>query len=679
MSHRALTSLVLLVGLVGLMSAAAGAEDRYQVVNGPKDMYFGHISFVEAQGDGKDPVVLRAGALEPEPATLNLPIGPGDTIRTSDVRRCEIQFDTGTIVRLDVATELRVETILAQSLSSSRDISNLVLNRGRIYIMYKEYKGSEIFQVLTEHAALKMKHNTVAIVKAAEDGSTDVQVKLGKVSVLFGAAAPAAETREIGQQERLIILAGDQVQVASYIADTDFELWNDEINRDFAKLHKGQSALPAPIRNLPLAVQYFAEKYGSMYGEWIWHNLYGYVWRPFYNDRYPWGTWSPYIYGRWSVLGGQMFWVPGEPWGWVPYHLGIWHWDKEKGWVWLPGSFFAPAWADWAFFYGYWSWRPWSLWDWYYGDSFFWYANNAWFYGWGGYDQWYPNGYYPPGWPGFLGDGQVKPRKPPLTKVTIGQLKKPGAPRLPMPKELKDAFGRTTVGLERNYAGLRESVQKIRGSLVLVPGKDLNTRNVNEKLVPFDKVPKPPGEPVNKTIVAGPEIEGRAALAWRAREAMDKAEREARQLPGGVRPAEAVRGAAPPSGPVLRGGDGASFERSVERMKSFHNLGPGRFRDWNPDLRLAAQIGVSIEYRSARNEVYCPELRFSSRDRSLGNMGGGPRLTDGGVAGGGWGGGGGSFGSGGSGSSGSQPAGSTPASGGGSARSGGSGGGNRKG
>jgi hypothetical protein len=116
-------------------------------------------------------------------------------------------------------------------------------------------------------------------------------------------------------------------------------------------------------------------------------------------------------------------------------------------------------------------------------------------------------------------------------------------------------------------------------------------------------------------------------------------------------------------------------------MKSFHNLGPSRFRDWNPDLKLAAQLGVSIEYRSGRNEVYCPELKFSSRDREMGHLGREPRLGSDGVSGGGWGGGG-SFGSGGSsgsGSSGSQQSGTTHTSGGGSAREGGGGGGNRKG
>ena len=56
-----------------------------------------------------------------------------------------------------------------------------------------------------------------------------------------------------------------------------------------------------------------------------------------------------------------------------------------------------------------------------------------------------------------------------------------------------------------------------------------------------------------------------------------------------------------------------------------------RFRDWNPDLRVARSLGVRIEYSSVRNEVRCPELRLTSRDRERpGGMA--PHLTSQGVS-----------------------------------------------
>ncbi|MGZ5497041.1 MAG: FecR domain-containing protein, partial [Candidatus Aminicenantales bacterium] len=179
MKNRAIRSAIF--GAI-LLAAAAGlwAAENYKVANGPKDFYFGHISYIEPTPGGTDPVVLREGGAAPEPGVLNLPIGPGDTIRTSGDRRCEIQFDTGTIVRLDVETEVRIETILARSLSSPEELSVLTLGKGRVYVMYKEYDRKEMFQVLTPNAAVKMRPNSVAMLTAAADGTTEAQVNNGR-------------------------------------------------------------------------------------------------------------------------------------------------------------------------------------------------------------------------------------------------------------------------------------------------------------------------------------------------------------------------------------------------------------------------------------------------------------------------------------------------------------------
>ena len=38
---------------------------------------------------------------------------------------------------------------MAQSLSSTSQVSNLVLRRGRGYVMYKQFNSRELFQILT--------------------------------------------------------------------------------------------------------------------------------------------------------------------------------------------------------------------------------------------------------------------------------------------------------------------------------------------------------------------------------------------------------------------------------------------------------------------------------------------------------------------------------------------------
>lgn len=584
-------------GLAIIIAASwLGAAEHYKVVNGPKDFYYGHISYIEPTPEGTGPVVLREGRPEPEAAVLNLPIGPGDTVRTSADRRCEVQFDTGTIVRLDFNTVVRVETILARSLSGLQSISNLALDRGRIYVMYKEYNRGEMFQVLTPNAAVKMKHNSVVIVAAAEDGSTEAQVKYGKARALFGADVELLTDKAVEKGERLIVQKDNQSQLAPAIADTDFELWNKDVNAHFDDLHEGLTALPKPIQKLPPAVFYFAQTYGNRFGEWLWDDYYGYIWRPFIDTHlYPWG-WQPYYYGQWTYASGQMFWVPQEPWGWVPYHLGVWQWDKKHGWVWLPGSLFASAWATWDFYFGYACWRPWSLFDWMGGFGP---------YGMGSYGFSYMNGGWNYDWPYMEGTGAPWPEgMPRRTVISKGMLKQPAATSYPVPPELKGALKRVTAAVWSGDPRLRDSAGATPRHLVFVNGADLKARAVNEKALTWDQVPKAGAPPSKESPSARRPVDPRREAARVLRGAGTPAS----ALPRGDRPSgEAAAARNPSLAPPLS-------ERPAAPARPAE--GPGaRFRDWNPDLRVARELGVRIEYSSARNEVICPELGISSKDR----------------------------------------------------------------
>jgi hypothetical protein len=51
-----------------------------------------------------------------------------------------------------------------------------------------------------------------------------------------------------------------------------------------------------------------------------------------------------------------------------------------------------------------------------------------------------------------------------------------------------------------------------------------------------------------------------------------------------------------------------------------------RFRDWNPDVKVARKAGISIRYSSRSNEVRCPELNISSRHVSGSRGYEGPRV-----------------------------------------------------
>jgi hypothetical protein len=52
------------------------------------------------------------------------------------------------------------------------------------------------------------------------------------------------------------------------------------------------------------------------------------------------------------------YWVSEEPWAWACYHYGSWQFDPYYGWVWIPGTEWAPAWVTWRESNDYIGWAP---------------------------------------------------------------------------------------------------------------------------------------------------------------------------------------------------------------------------------------------------------------------------------------------------------------------------------
>lgn len=583
---------------------------HYKIVTGAKNFYFGHISYVEVKHDGRDPVVFREGQTRPEVALLNLPLGPGDVIQTSDARRCEIQFDNGTIVRLDFNTELKIETILAPSLSTAKKVSNLLLAQGQVYVMSKKYDSLEIFQIITPLAAAKLGHHTIAMIGISEAG-TDVQVERGKAQLLYGPDKSHLLEAKVEAKERTLITADHQAKTLPVVAESDFARWNTLLNENFRVLHEG-SFLPKPIQRLPKAIFYFAQRYGNLYGEWLWHPLYGYVWRPYYNDSYPWGTWHPLYYGSWTVYQGELFWIPEEPWGWVPYHLGIWMWDPKKGWLWLPGSMFAPAWAVWDFYYGYYSWRAWSLFDWYFGPSLYWPMINSGF-------------YYRENIPSAVPPGSFSPEV--LRTVRKDQLQKKKSPAMPIPKEMNKILKTALKALERGDESVLSSLREIPRQAMAVRKEDLASSRIPEKAICIDRAldqPEAQGEPgKNPRPAESSSVSLEARRALQRHQAIAELEFRALSRPEDkeeLRPSPFSRenffsSRTEPLSEVRKAG---RIEAPVFRDSLPSSAPPSfRFRDWNPDVKTAVAMGVRIFYSSRTNEVTCPELGLASRAISL--------------------------------------------------------------
>jgi len=90
------------------------------------------------------------------------------------------------------------------------------------------------------------------------------------------------------------------------------------------------------------------------YGRWVDYGNYGACWVPANVDR----GWRPYTYGHWMYTDYGWTWASYEPYGWATYHYGRWVFDPYYGWVWVPGTVWAPAWVAWRESPDYIGWAP---------------------------------------------------------------------------------------------------------------------------------------------------------------------------------------------------------------------------------------------------------------------------------------------------------------------------------
>ena len=115
------------------------------------------------------------------------------------------------------------------------------------------------------------------------------------------------------------------------------------------------------------------------YGQWV-DSRFGRAFLPHVQQG-----WRPYVNGRW---GENRLWISDDPWGWATDHYGRWGFDDRIGWVWVPGTEWAPSWVAWREADEVVGWAPIPP-----GVS---YSFSVGFGGGWGYDDW--NSWYGPSW-----------------------------------------------------------------------------------------------------------------------------------------------------------------------------------------------------------------------------------------------------------------------------------------
>jgi hypothetical protein len=112
-------------------------------------------------------------------------------------------------------------------------------------------------------------------------------------------------------------------------------------------------AAPPPANPDEVSYQTFYDQL-SPYGQWIQDPDYGYVWMP---DVSP--DFKPYATnGHWVYTDEGWAWDSDYPWGWAAFHYGRWFFRDGYGWMWIPGTDWAPAWVSWRNSDDYYGWAP---------------------------------------------------------------------------------------------------------------------------------------------------------------------------------------------------------------------------------------------------------------------------------------------------------------------------------
>jgi hypothetical protein len=271
---------------------------------------------------------------------VNLPLFPGDEVLTSRRGRSEIRLSDGNILALDRATAIRFKTI-ANGYDSDANDTIAELRFGHVVV--QRVDGSrEDFRLDSDNASYVAIGNALYAIETDGRGKDRITVFDGTVEV----RTPARTTTLRGGDEAHVDDSGLYGVVSvSRASSDDFERWS---------LTRAERYARRDGRYLDDSLAY-AESDLSDNGTWVYVDTYGgWCWRP----RVAAG-WRPYYSGHWArSITNCLTWVSYEPWGWVPYHYGRWSYEANYGWVWLPGSGYAPAWVYWIYGPQYIGWAP---------------------------------------------------------------------------------------------------------------------------------------------------------------------------------------------------------------------------------------------------------------------------------------------------------------------------------
>ncbi len=282
-------------------------------------------------------VRIRKGDLD-ETLSRGTPIAEGDVVESRG--RGVLQLGDGTRVAFGGATRFTIATLFTDRKGEKQVL--LRLDYGRLRVLLGGQSDTR-FRVDTASGSASCFDKGAFTVEAERDKLVRLKVHSGRVTF-----ANERGEAQIPAGDRLTVYSPqdslDRVRRFNTYDGDDFDRWSDRA----VIVRRGES-----WDRVPSEIRYYADELDN-HGRWVHSEEFGEVWQP--NGVAE--DWRPYYQGRWAPYSGGMTWVSDEPWAYVAYHHGRWHWSLGVGWFWIPGVNYSPAWVAWNYTPGYYGWAP---------------------------------------------------------------------------------------------------------------------------------------------------------------------------------------------------------------------------------------------------------------------------------------------------------------------------------
>lgn len=149
-------------------------------------------------------LVVQEGTLKPVEAQIDMPLFPGDCVKTGKESRCEITYSNGSVVRLDQNTEFELFFPKTEKDKKAKDNS---LRLGRIWSnIVKLLQGRESFDIRTPTAVAGVRGTVYQI--ECDDTHSNFKVFKGAIGVtpLDKEGMPAEKAFELETGEMFILV-----------------------------------------------------------------------------------------------------------------------------------------------------------------------------------------------------------------------------------------------------------------------------------------------------------------------------------------------------------------------------------------------------------------------------------------------------------------------------------------